>query len=156
MSRSPAVQQCSRWLHIDDNPGDADLVRILLGEVHPEIHLTHLSTGQAALQFLKREDGPTRAEIPDLILLDLRLIDMEGPDLLRAIRTLPHCQHTPVVILAGTTHDSTMQHCYDLGASKFVIKPFSLEKYKTVLRDIAERWPPSTKHGDQKQSNSAL
>src|SRR3712207_30420 len=100
MSRFPAEPPYPRWLHVEDNPGDARLVRILLTELYPEVQLTHVSTGREALQFVQREGAYAEAETPDLILLDVTLQDMDGAEVLRAIRTFTHCRQVPTVMLA--------------------------------------------------------
>ena len=80
-------QSCpARILYVEDNPVDADLLvdtAQLLGFPHA---VQCVDSGEAALQYVRRESPYEDAERPDLILLDMRLPGLSGLDVLREIR----------------------------------------------------------------------
>src|SRR6202790_2889181 len=79
-------------LLIEDNPGDADLVRLRLVESKSEVHVNCVPRLSDALACLE-------AETPSLVLLDLNLPDSHGADTFRRIRE--KAPNVPVVILSG-------------------------------------------------------
>lgn len=77
---------------------------------------------------------------PDLILLDLGLPDMDGKEVLRAIR---EWSKTPIVVLSARDRESEKIAALDLGADDYVDKPFGvgelLARLRAALRHAAER-----------------
>ena len=107
------------WRHkiliIED---DTDL-RELIAEkllLYEEFIPIEAATAQRGLELLK-------ADLPDLIILDLGLPDTYGLDLLKVIRD--HGVKCPIVILTAETNENVLVKGLDLGANDFVIKPFS-------------------------------
>src|SRR5204863_3324499 len=81
-----------RLLIVEDNPAEQLSIAELLG--HDDIDLITVGTGAEALTAL-------RTEAPDCIVLDLRLPDMSGFDLLEAVRDDPALADLPVVVFTG-------------------------------------------------------
>src|SRR5258708_13140665 len=79
-------------LLIEDNPGDADLVRLRLVESKSDVHVSCVPRLSDALACLD-------AETPSLVLLDLNLPDSHGAETFRRIRQ--KAPNVPVVILSG-------------------------------------------------------
>src|SRR5258708_27796442 len=77
---------------VEDNPAEQPSIAELLG--HDDIDLVAVGTGAEALAALP-------AEPPDCIVLDLRLPDMTGFDLLEEIRDAPALPDLPVVLFTG-------------------------------------------------------
>ncbi len=64
-----------------------------------------------------------RQERPDVLLLDIRMPEISGLDILRVIGLDPVLQHTPVLILTAASDPATRKQALDLGASDFLQKP---------------------------------
>lgn len=64
-----------------------------------------------------------RSEKPDLVLLDIRMPQITGTDILQVMALDPVLQRIPVLILTASTDATTKRHCLDLGASDFLGKP---------------------------------
>ena len=90
---SPATSgKANNLLLIEDNPGDARLVREALREFKHPVELHHVKDAMTALQFLQ-QDGPYRnAPRPRLILLDLNMPRKDGRDMLCCWRKLLFAQ----------------------------------------------------------------
>ena len=85
-------EQLTRVLLIEDNPGDADLVRLRLEEGNSAVDVNHaakLSDGLAALS----------KDAPSVVLLDLNLPDSHGAETFRKV--LATAPNVPIVILSG-------------------------------------------------------
>jgi Flp pilus assembly CpaE family ATPase len=107
-------QPVLRVLLIEDNPGDAELVKETLSAVGPaefQIHWT-----QALLPGLDR----LAAGDIDLVLLDMSLPDSRGLDGLKAIRI--HAPHVPVVLLTGLDNESLALRAMQSGAQDYLVK----------------------------------
>ncbi len=81
-----------RLLVVEDNPAEQFTIRELLG--HDDIDLTVAATGKEALDAVTRESF-------DCVVLDLRLPDMTGFDVLERMRDLPEVCDLPVVVFTG-------------------------------------------------------
>src|SRR5436305_11182485 len=81
-----------RLLIVEDNPAEQLSIRELLG--HDDIDLITVGTGAEALKALATQP-------PDCIVLDLRLPDMSGFELLEALRDKPEIADIPVVVFTG-------------------------------------------------------
>lgn len=61
---------------------------------------------------------------PDLILLDVMMPDMDGPDTLEALRELPGTAGTPVIFLTAKVQSQEVQRFREIGAIGVIAKPF--------------------------------
>lgn len=86
------TQPSTHVLLIEDNPGDADLVRLRLVESNPAVDVACVNRLADGLESLKRES-------PSLVLLDLNLPDSQGAETFRKV--LEKAPEVPVVILSG-------------------------------------------------------
>jgi len=107
---------------------DSDLMRLrlraLLREV-PGVHLVaEAATAEAAQQMLPGSP-------PDIMILDLRLPDSSGLDVLRAARTLPHPPR--VIILTDYGYDMLRQRCRAAGADAFLEKGTEFDRLPEVI-----------------------
>ena len=127
----------SLWLYIEDNPADADLVKLVLGEHRPEIQLAVVSDSEAALAFLRKQGTHSNAAHPDLILLDLSIPCIDGIDLLRQIRREVS---TPLIVFSASEDNQTVVKCYEAGATGFVLKRSDLDALVHNLKCIADFW----------------
>jgi Flp pilus assembly CpaE family ATPase len=107
---SPVLQV----LLIEDNPGDAELLKETLSEAGQGDFQVHWA--EALLTGL---DRLAKRDI-DLILLDLSLPDSDGLDGLNAIRS--HASEVPVMILTGTNSESLALQAVQSGAQDYLIK----------------------------------
>ena len=108
-------------LYIEDNAANVRLVERLL-EQRPGLRLLSASFGQLGLAL-------AREHRPDMILLDLHLPDIEGQDLLRAIRSDENLRGTPVVILSGEAHAGLPEQMLAAGAHGFLVKPLDFQQF---------------------------
>jgi two-component system KDP operon response regulator KdpE len=119
-------------LVVDDEPGILRAVQTNLGR--HDYRVETATSGEAALEAYNRVR-------PDLVLLDLGLPDMDGLDVLRAIRERAS---TPVVVLSAREAERDKVAALDLGADDYVTKPFGvnelLARVRVALRHAAR--PP--------------
>lgn len=127
-------------LLVEDNPGDVRLTEEALkeGKVSNTLHVAR--DGAEALEFLRREGEFRDAPRPDLILLDLNLPKVSGPEVLEEIKADPALMCIPVVILTTSTAEQDIFKCYERHANCFINKPVELDSFLRVIRSIEEFW----------------
>ncbi|MDR3475744.1 MAG: response regulator transcription factor [Devosia sp.] len=109
-------------LVIDDEPPIRKLLRMSLGTQGYET--LEAPNGQTGLDLLK--------EAPDLVILDLGLPDMDGLDVLRAIRG--RNEVVPIVVLSSRGDEAGKVAALDLGADDYITKPFGTDELLARLR----------------------
>jgi CheY-like chemotaxis protein len=127
-------------LLVEDNPGDADLIKetLEMGKVH--LQTSVVTDGTEALAYLRRQPPFAGAEPPDLILLDLNLPRMSGRELLAEIKHDPALGVIPVVILTSSDAEQDIVKSYQLGANCYVTKPVGLEAFQSIVRSVEHFW----------------
>jgi CheY-like chemotaxis protein len=85
-----------RLLIVEDNPAEQLSIRELLG--HDDIDVSVVSTGKEALEAMKDKD---RDQQFDCVVLDLRLPDMSGFEVLENVRDTPELGDLPIVVFTG-------------------------------------------------------
>ena len=122
-------------LLVEDDPSDVELTRRALQRAKLQNRVWIVADGVDALAFLRRE-GPHRGvPRPDLVLLDLKLPNLDGRDVLMRIREEPRWQALPVVVL--TASDAEHEQLAALAADGFLTKPVDFVRLEAVIRGIA-------------------
>lgn len=85
------------------------------------------TTGEEALELSK-------ANSPDLVLLDVMLPDMTGHDLLPEMRKMAHLSDTPIIMLTGRKGSEDRMKGLRAGVSEYLTKPFDPQKLTTLIR----------------------
>jgi len=123
-------------LLVEDNPGDADLVRVALQRSCISHNLSVVESGEKALDLLRRAGEYARAARPDLILLDLSLPKKSGREVLSEIKNDGDLKHITVVVLTTSRTEEDMIATYLLHADRFVTKPDTLDQFASVVAVI--------------------
>jgi len=112
-------------LYIEDNEMNVRLVARLL-EQRPDVRLVTASRGQEGIDLAREQQ-------PDLILLDLHLPDMEGTEVLRAIRQDPTLAQTPVIVLSAETEPDVPAEVRAAGAQGYLLKPLDFTEFFAAI-----------------------
>ncbi len=111
-----------RVLIVDDEP---QILRFLRASLTANGYdVVEATTGAEALKHAS-------ADAPDVILLDLGLPDMDGKDVLRALR---EGSQTPVIVISARARETEKIEALDLGADDYVNKPFGMGELLARLR----------------------
>ena len=121
-------------LLVEDNPDDAALTEIALRGVRA--HLEVARDGKEALDYLFNDAN----DLPRLVLLDLRLPNIDGLEVLRHIRENERTRLTPVVILTSSVAPDDVATGYRYGANSFVRKPLDFDQFSGMVRQLGSYW----------------
>jgi len=104
------------------------------------------SSGFEALGFEEGEAFFTalKGELPDLILLDIMLPDIEGTEILRRLRMNPHTAHIPVILLTAKDSELDKVKGLDLGADDYITKPFGVLELISRIKAVLRRSSPQS------------
>lgn len=127
-------------LLVEDDMGDAGLVRVALSEGHVHCRIHHVKDGVEAMDFLHRRGAHADAPAPDLMLLDLNMPRMDGREVLKQVKSDPDLQSLPVVVLTTSDVERDIDASYRLGANSFITKPVDIEQFCAAIRSIEDYW----------------
>ncbi len=139
-------------LLVEDNPADAELAMMALEEGKLANKLVWLKDGAEALDFLFATGayaGRNAANIPKVVLLDLRMPKVDGLEVLRRVKGNDLTKRIPVVVLTSSREDRDVVASYDLGVNSYISKPVNFEKFSKVVSELGLYWlvinhPPVT------------
>jgi CheY-like chemotaxis protein len=100
-------------------------------------------SGSETLRVLEHADTSPREALPDLILLDLFLPDVEGEDLLGEVKSNPHWSGIPIVVVTASCEPDTHQAALEAGASAVFSKPSSFRELVSTFRRLPKLWERS-------------
>ena len=120
-------------LLVEDNFEDAAVTKRVLSHNKLNKGLVIAASGKEALAALQ---NIAKADLPQLILLDINLPDISGIDLLTCIKKDNNLRSIPVVILTGSNVDQDIQKSYDLGADSYLVKPISNDALMLVIEKL--------------------
>jgi PAS domain S-box-containing protein len=136
---TPDREPAASVLLADDNADMRSYVTRLLA---PHYHVTVATDGAAALE-------AAQARPPDLLIADIMMPGMDGLELLRAMRTDPRMQETPVILLSARAGEESKVVGLDAGADDYLVKPFTdrelLARVRAQLGHTLERRTTSEK-----------
>ena len=113
-------------LYIEDNQDNIFLLQRLFNRRRPDIQLHTAMTGRDGIK--AAIDGQ-----PTLILLDNRLPDGNGEQVLLQLAAVPATAAIPVVILSGDSNPVTVNELLAAGAADFVVKPFDIHQLLAII-----------------------
>ena len=118
-----------RILVVDDEEDLLELVNYNLSREGFRVEC--VATGEAAL-------STARKNLPDLIVLDLLLPNVDGLEICRRLKGDEKTKHIPIIMLTAKGEESDMVTGLELGADDYMTKPFSprvlLARIKAILR----------------------
>jgi CheY-like chemotaxis protein len=113
----------------DDNPSDVYLIREALREHAVDCTLRVVSDGKDALGIVSSETGPAEKSTISLIILDLNLPRHDGIEILQKLRESVAFGQVPVVVLTSSDSPRDRVLANQLGATRYLRKPSSLEEF---------------------------
>jgi two-component system, OmpR family, response regulator ChvI len=129
---------------IDDDEDILDLVRTMLEMDGHQVLTFH--SGLAALEGL-------RAKSPNLVILDIKMPDMDGMELLRRLRAK---SQVPVIFLTGKVDEVDELLALNLGADDFIRKPFSQRVLSERVRTVLRRFRATGAVGESESGKSVM
>ena len=122
-------------LLVDDDPDDVELALRALRRSGWTGRVDVRDDGATALEFLREA-----AELPSVVVLDLKMHRMSGFDVLEHVRADPRTRLLPVVVLTTSTEDRDVVRAYELGANSYLRKPADTREFQGVMGLLSQYW----------------
>ena len=138
-------------LLVEDNPDDEALTLRALNKNNIRNRVVVAHDGVEALDYLFKTGihaGGNESELPQVIMLDLKLPKIDGIEVLRRVRGDERTRLLPVVILTSSKEQQDIVNGYGLGANSYVRKPVDFQQFVDGVRQLGLYWlvlnePPS-------------
>ena len=130
-------------LLVEDNEDDEELTTRALRQAKIANDIIVARDGREALDYLfaeGRHDGRDAAQLPALILLDLKLPKLSGLEVLQRIRESESTRLIPTVILTSSSEDEDMLRSYEKGANSYVRKPVEFKAFVAAVSQLGMYW----------------
>lgn len=129
-------------LLVEDSPLDAELTIRALKDGKLANTVEWVKDGQQALDYLFQEGsyaGRT-GNMPQLVLLDLKMPRVSGIEVLRAVKADPRTRKIPVVVMTSSQEERDIAESYDLGVNSYVVKPVDFTAMTNLARQAGYYW----------------
>ncbi|TFV92911.1 response regulator [Oxalobacteraceae bacterium OM1] len=128
--RQRRVSGTPRVLLVEDDPCDIELTKAALDKSGIRHELALARDGREAMAAL----APAGDAAPySLVLLDLRLPEVDGLDVLKTIRSTPELAPTPVVVMSTSTEEADLHRAYSLNIDGYIVKPMDVQALSASL-----------------------
>ena len=130
-------------LLVEDNPDDEALTLRALKRANVGNQIIVARDGVEALDYLMgtgTHAGRDTRDLPQVVLLDLKLPRIDGLEVLRRIRADERTRLLPVVILTSSNEERDRMEGYALGANSYVRKPVDFTEFVDAVRQLGLYW----------------
>ncbi len=119
-------------LVVDDEPDVRLMASLALKQDHHTV--LEAANGLEALQMIAEQ-------LPDIVVLDYKMPQMDGLEVLKALRAQPKTANLPVLMLTAMSDELSTRAGFDAGATDYLAKPFSIPQLTTRVRACVARAP---------------
>ena len=130
-------------LLVEDNPDDVELTKIAFEKNNIANKVIVAKDGVEALDYMFGTGlyaGRDVKDMPVVVLLDLKLPRIDGPEVLKSIRQNEFTRLTPVVILTSSAEEKDVINGYKLGANSYVRKPVQFDQFVEAIKHLGLYW----------------
>ena len=140
----------------EDDPRDEELTLAALEEYNLANQIFVVHDGEEALDYLYcRGKFETRAPgNPVAVLLDLKMLKIDGLEVLKIIKADEHLKTIPIVVLTSSRETPDVTECYKHGVNAYVVKPVDFSEFMKAVRQLGVFWaainepPPPNQNGE--------
>lgn len=127
-------------LLVEDNEGDILLIREAFEEAKIIIDMSVVTNGQAALDFLNKQDVYSEVETPDLVLLDVNLPILNGHEVLQHAKMDDNLKSIPIIMLTTSSSPKDIDSAYANHVNSYITKPVDVNDFLKVVSGIEKFW----------------
>ena len=130
-------------LLVEDNPDDADLTLRALKQHKILNEVVLANDGVEALDYLFGTGayaGRDTSQMPQLILLDLKLPKVDGFEVLRRLRADDRTRFLPVVVLTSSKEEQDVIKAYHCQVNSYIVKPVDFVQFAEAVRLLGLYW----------------
>jgi CheY-like chemotaxis protein len=122
-------------LYVEDNPANMKLVEQLISR-HPNLRLSGATTGRQGVTL-------ARLTLPDVILMDINLPDINGIEALHILRQDPLTRAIPIIAVSANAMPHDIERGMQAGFYRYLTKPIKVQEFMDTLNSAFELLPQS-------------
>jgi len=123
-------------LYVEDLPDDVTLTQLAFAKAGVSAKVEIATDGDKAIAALEASSGSP----PNCVLLDIKMPNVSGLDVLEWIRKQPQLKRLPVIIFTSSMLPDDINRAYDLGANSYLLKPSDLNSLVSLAKTIDHYW----------------
>jgi two-component system response regulator len=130
-------------LIVEDSQDDKDLSLRAFKKSNVQAMVVVLQDGAEALDYMNCTGAYSEKppfEVPDLILLDLKLPKIDGKEVLEAFRNNKIFKLIPVIVLSSSGERNDLNDCYALGVNSYIKKPIDFKHFLEIIELTIHYW----------------
>jgi CheY-like chemotaxis protein/glyoxylase-like metal-dependent hydrolase (beta-lactamase superfamily II) len=128
--QASVAQRHFHVLAVDDQP---DMLAMIVRALEDDQYtVTRATSGPEALRMINEH-------MPDLVVLDYKMTDMDGLAVMKTLRAKPETQRLPVLMLTAMTDEPSTRAGFEAGVTDYVTKPFSIPQLTARVRACLTR-----------------
>jgi len=138
-------RRAARRRGIEHADEDGTMAKILIAEDERDIReLVNFSLQFGGFTVVQAANGAeaveqAQKELPDLILMDVRMPKMTGYEACRQMKSMPELRDIPVVFLSAKGQESEIQTGLEVGAEEYILKPFAPDELVKQVQAVLDR-----------------
>ncbi|WP_430008911.1 HD domain-containing phosphohydrolase [Methylophaga lonarensis] len=125
------LKKAKRVVIIDDQSTGRTILSKVIQQIDYALEVLTFSTPASALDWLTEND-------PDLIITDYKMPEMNGIELIKAIRHLDHCENVPIVMITIVSDRAVRYEALEAGATAFLTRPLDQIECRTSCRNLLQ------------------
>jgi CheY-like chemotaxis protein len=136
-------QNAVEILLVEDNPHDIELTLRALTRRNLANKVHIVRDGAEALEYVFADGAYEQrdtAQVPRVILLDLKLPKVSGFEVLRKIKSDERTKIIPVVVLTSSREERDLVESYRLGVNSYIVKPVDFDKFLDSVGELGLYW----------------
>ena len=124
----------------EDDAGHFQLIKKNLWLTCVDSDILLFKNGREVLDFLFKKNNKVHLQDNKqyILLLDIRMPQMDGIEVLKKIKADDQLQKIPVIMLTTTSEESMIKKCYELGCSYYMVKPVNYNHFLEAVQSLGE------------------
>lgn len=128
---------------VEDNPDDEELTLRAFKKGHVSNPIIVARDGVEALDFMfgnGKFSGRDLSDMPQIVLLDLKLPKINGLEVLQRLRANPSTKFVPVIIFTSSSEEEDIVSSYQFGANSYIRKPVDFQGFADAVHQLGLYW----------------
>jgi two-component system response regulator RpfG len=127
--RQSILKKKKHVLIIDDQTTGRTILEKVIQQIADNLDVHAFGTPTEALSWIDQHD-------PDLIITDYRMPEMNGVEFIREVRTRPHCEYVPLMMITVVSEKEVRYEALEAGATAFLTRPIDQIECRTSCRNL--------------------